>query len=361
VLPLRASAFLLSASLALAGCSLGARPPEPTSTPTPAIVAALGTPTPRPPMPSATPIPAPNVIGRVTPPAAPTSLPGAAAKLSVALAAPPSAAQIGLFLARERGFFLDGGVEVFFHATSSSSAALASLGGERDQLALVGADDVLKARAQGTPIVSVLALDGRGADGYGLVLATTDPLRAAAASALKAFATAAVRGYAEAVRDPAMAVDTLARVDSAVDRQAATRHVNELVTLWRAAGPMGLHDDARWREAHRRLVGAGQAKPDLDAGAAFTNELALAAAPTPTPAPSPTPRPAAASPTPTLASAPLAPSGAAPISPPPAAVPTTPTAAPPGAAPPAPPGAAPPSATPAPALQPVPTPRVATP
>src|SRR5688500_7833568 len=157
VLPIRASALLLAA-LALVGCSPRSAAPEPSATPTAVVLVVPPTATSRPPAATATPIPAPNAIGRVTPPATPTLRPGATTRLSLALGGPPSAAQIGLFVARERGFFLEGGLEVFFHATGSSAAALSSLGGERDQLAVIGADEVLKARARGTPVVSVFAL-----------------------------------------------------------------------------------------------------------------------------------------------------------------------------------------------------------
>jgi hypothetical protein len=367
VLPTRASAIVLAAvCLALAGCSLGQRSAAPTVSPTVAAVAAPTTPTPRPPVPSPTAIPAPNVIGRVTPPPTPTLRPGATTRLSLALDGPPTAAHVGLFVARERGYFLDAGLEPFFHVAGSRVAALAALGSHRDQLGLVGGDDVLRARAEGTPIVAVLALDGRGSDGYGLVVATTESVRAEAELALRAFAVAAVRGYADAARDPGIAVDTLDRAHAAVDRDAASREVAELLPFWRASGPLGQQSDGRWRDAHRRLVAQGQLAADLDPAAAFTNDLAIAAVPSPTPAPSPTPRPTVVQPPPRPTPRPADPAALKPAPPSPtSSVGGLPAAGPPPSPTPAPPGGGPPPTTsPAPpgqAPQPTPTAAVATP
>jgi hypothetical protein len=355
VLPTRASPLALAvACLTLVGCSLGTRAAAPTASPTAAPVTAPTTPTPRPHVSSPTPIPAPNVIGRVTPPATPTLRAGATIRLSLALDGPPTAAHVGLFVARERGYFLDAGLESYFHVAGSRAAALAALSSERDQLGLVGGDDVLRARAQGTPIVAVLALDGRGSDGYGLVLATTESVRAESGLALKAFAAAAVRGYGDASRDPGIAVDTLDRAHSTVDRDAAGRDVAELLPFWRADGPLGLQSDVRWRDAHRRLVGQGQVAAELDPAAAFTNDLAIAAAPTATPAPSPTPRPTVVQPPPRPTprpAEPAAPKPAAP-SPTPSDAGPSPASPPPSTPPAAPGGGLPPTPSPAPPAPP---------
>jgi ABC-type nitrate/sulfonate/bicarbonate transport system substrate-binding protein len=198
--------LLLVASLLMAGCGLSGRavaePPTPTE-PAPAV-----SPTARPPRPSPTAIPPPSVVGRVTPPPTPPS--GVRPRLSLALDGPPWAAQAGLFLARERGFYVEAGLDVFFHVTSSRASALSQLASGRDELGLVGGDDLLRARAEGTPAVSLLALDASPPDGYGLVLATTEPSRERSPEALKSFVLATARGYAEARSEPENAVLDLA-------------------------------------------------------------------------------------------------------------------------------------------------------
>jgi len=302
---------LVGACLALSGCSGSGRAAADPPTPTEAPPLAAATARPLAPRPSPSSMPPPSVLGRAAPPPSPTLGGGARARLSLALDGPPWAAQAGLFMARERGFYLEAGLEVFFHVTPSRSVALSQLARGRDELGLVGGDDVLRARADGTPALSLLALDANAPDGYALVLATTELVRAEQADALRSFVLATARGYAEAARDPGAAAETLGRADAELDRPRAERQIGELLPLWRAPGPPLGQDDARWSQAFLRLVRLGEVPPTLDPRAAFTNELSIAVAPTATPPPPtaapretrappsrPTPRLAAPSPRP---------------------------------------------------------------
>ncbi|HEY3083535.1 MAG TPA: ABC transporter substrate-binding protein [Chloroflexota bacterium] len=287
---------LVGACLALTGCALPGRTAAEPPTPTEAVPPPTApTPRERAPRPPPTAIPPPTVLGRAAPPPSPTPGGGARTRLSLALDGPPWAAQAGLFMARERGFYLEAGIDVFFHVTPSRTVALSELARGRDELGLVGGDDLLRARAEGTPALSLLALDANAPDGYALVLATTEQVRAERVDALRSFVSATVRGYAEAARDPGAAAATLGRADSEIDRPRAERQIGELLPLWRAPGPPLRQDDARWSQAHHRLVELGQLPSTLDPRTAFTNELSIAVAPHPestrTPPPTALPRP----------------------------------------------------------------------
>jgi putative hydroxymethylpyrimidine transport system substrate-binding protein len=153
----RRAALALLAALGL-GCGRALRA-QPAATPTtPADDPAVPTATPRPPDPSPTPIPRPSAIGRVTPPPSPTPLGGRGARLSLALDGVPWAAQAGVFLAEERGYFAEVGLDVHLRVAESREAALGALAAGTDDLALVGGLDLLRARGEGTPIVSLFAV-----------------------------------------------------------------------------------------------------------------------------------------------------------------------------------------------------------
>jgi putative hydroxymethylpyrimidine transport system substrate-binding protein len=314
----------------------------------------------------------------------------------------PWAAQAGLFLARERGYFAEGGVDMHFDVAESREAALQRLSAGRADLAVVGGLDLLRARGEGAPVVSIFAitprplvalitvkeggparprdlagrtiampadrmgrvvveetlrgdgldpgkvvtappgddpvgglaarrldglggygpregaaLDARGVaanrllptafgvpDYYELVVATTDATRQSRVDALRGFAAAAQRGYAEAARSPEGAVETLGRASPSLDRTLASRTTGELAADWRA-GTIGEQLEPRWRASAAFLARLGLVRPDLDANSTFTNELlpkpspAAAGSVTPTPSgptATPIPRPGAPAP-----------------------------------------------------------------
>lgn len=158
--PGRLSRRAALALLATSGLGCGRRlrgEPEPTPT-SPGDDAAVPTATPRPPDPSPTPIPRPSAIGRVTPPPSPTPLGGRGTRLSLALDGVPWAAQAGVFLAAERGYFAEVGLDVHLRAAESREAALGALASGDDDLALVGGLDLLRARGEGAPVVSLFAV-----------------------------------------------------------------------------------------------------------------------------------------------------------------------------------------------------------
>src|SRR5205814_6595587 len=125
-----------------------------TATPEPAVAAA--SPTPAPPNPTATPIPPPSVIGRVTPPPTATAAPSGKGRLSLALDGEPWLAQLGFFLARERGYFQEAGLDLHFVVAASREAAMRALIAGQVELALVGGLDLLRARSEGAPVLGLL-------------------------------------------------------------------------------------------------------------------------------------------------------------------------------------------------------------
>src|SRR5581483_8285053 len=93
-----------------------------------------------------------------TPPPSPTPLGGRGTRLSLALDGVPWAAQAGVFLAAERGYFAEVGLDVHLRAAASREAALGALASGDDDLALVGGLDLLRARGEGAPVVSLFAV-----------------------------------------------------------------------------------------------------------------------------------------------------------------------------------------------------------
>ena len=79
-------------------------------------------------------------------------------KVTLALDWYPNANHAGLFLAQERGYFADAGLEVELYTPSDPTVVLQTVGAGRDDYGISYQTDVLLARAQEVPVVSVLAL-----------------------------------------------------------------------------------------------------------------------------------------------------------------------------------------------------------
>jgi putative hydroxymethylpyrimidine transport system substrate-binding protein len=79
-------------------------------------------------------------------------------KLSIALDWYPNANHAGLYLAQERGYFTDAGLEVELYTPSDPTVVLQTVGAGRDDFGISYQTDVLLARAEGVPVVSVAAL-----------------------------------------------------------------------------------------------------------------------------------------------------------------------------------------------------------
>jgi putative hydroxymethylpyrimidine transport system substrate-binding protein len=82
----------------------------------------------------------------------------AADKITVALDWFPNANHAGLFLARDRGLFAAAGLQVDLYTPSDPTVVLQTVGAGRDTFGISYQTDVLLARAQGVPVVSVAAL-----------------------------------------------------------------------------------------------------------------------------------------------------------------------------------------------------------
>lgn len=79
-------------------------------------------------------------------------------KVSLALDWYPNANHAGLFLAQERGYFTDAGLEVELYTPSDPSVVLQTVGAGRDDFGISYQTDVLLGRAENVPVVSVAAL-----------------------------------------------------------------------------------------------------------------------------------------------------------------------------------------------------------
>ena len=80
------------------------------------------------------------------------------AKISVALDWLPYAMHAGLYVAKERGYFADEGLDVEIHAPADAATILQTVAQGRDNFGLNYEPDVLLARSEGLPVVSVAAL-----------------------------------------------------------------------------------------------------------------------------------------------------------------------------------------------------------
>ncbi|MDW8119149.1 MAG: ABC transporter substrate-binding protein [Chloroflexota bacterium] len=79
-------------------------------------------------------------------------------KVRVALDWYPWANHAGLFLAQEKGYFREEGLEVEIYTPADPSTVLQTVGAGKDDFGISYQPDVLLARAQGVPVVSVAAL-----------------------------------------------------------------------------------------------------------------------------------------------------------------------------------------------------------
>lgn len=90
--------------------------------------------------------------------------------VTVALDWYPNANHAGLYLAQERGYFTDAGLAVELYSPADPTTVLQTVGAGRDTFGISYQTDVLLARAQSVPVVSVAALVQRPLQGI-MVLA----------------------------------------------------------------------------------------------------------------------------------------------------------------------------------------------
>ena len=79
-------------------------------------------------------------------------------KISVALDWLPYAMHAGLYVAKERGYFADEGIDIDIHAPADAATISQTVAQGRDTFGLATEPDVLVARAENIPIVSVAAM-----------------------------------------------------------------------------------------------------------------------------------------------------------------------------------------------------------
>lgn len=79
-------------------------------------------------------------------------------KVAVALDWYPNANHAGLFLAKERGWFTEEGIDLDLYTPADPTTVLQTVGAGKDTFGISYQTDVLLARAQGIPVVSVAAI-----------------------------------------------------------------------------------------------------------------------------------------------------------------------------------------------------------
>ncbi len=107
---------------------------------------------------TATPVPEPTARPTATTAPEPTAAPTTLTKVSVALDWFPWSNHSGLFIAKERGYFADEGLDVEIFVPGDPSTVLQTVASGRDDFGISYQTEVLIAREQGVPVVSVMAL-----------------------------------------------------------------------------------------------------------------------------------------------------------------------------------------------------------
>lgn len=90
----------------------------------------------------------------------------------------PNANHAGLFLAQERGYYAEEGLQPEFYTPSDPTTVLQTVGAGRDAFGISYQTDLLLARAAGVPVTSILALTQRPLQGI-MVLAASGITRPA--------------------------------------------------------------------------------------------------------------------------------------------------------------------------------------
>lgn len=81
-----------------------------------------------------------------------------AVKVTLALDWYPNANHAGLYVAKDRGYFADAGLDVEIYTPADPTTVLQTVGAGRDTFGISYQNDVLQARSQDVPVVSVAAL-----------------------------------------------------------------------------------------------------------------------------------------------------------------------------------------------------------
>ena len=100
----------------------------------------------------------PSTTPTSTPTATPTPTPGPLTKVSVALDWFPWSNHSGLFIAQERGYFAAEGLDVEIFTPGDPSTVLQTVASGRDDFGISYQTEVLIAREQDVPVVSIMAL-----------------------------------------------------------------------------------------------------------------------------------------------------------------------------------------------------------
>lgn len=79
-------------------------------------------------------------------------------KIKLALDWYPNANHIGLYIAQEKGYFSEEGLEVKMYTPSDPSTVLQTVGAGQDDFGISYQPDILLARAQGVPVVSIAGM-----------------------------------------------------------------------------------------------------------------------------------------------------------------------------------------------------------
>jgi ABC-type nitrate/sulfonate/bicarbonate transport system substrate-binding protein len=131
---------------------------------------------------------------------------------TLVLDAPPNATHVGIYTALAREFDDAEGVKLSVRRS-----------GDGD-FAILDVDDLARARERGEDVVAVMAILQRPL----LVLAAERTTLRDDRDVVDATTAALRRGYEEALRDPELAAETVARMNRGVDRAAVLRDLRDL-------------------------------------------------------------------------------------------------------------------------------------
>ena len=76
-------------------------------------------------------------------------------KVSLALDWYPNSNHAGIFYAKDKGYFLDGDLDVEVYTPSDPSSILQTVASGRDQFGISYQPDLLLARSEGVPVVAI--------------------------------------------------------------------------------------------------------------------------------------------------------------------------------------------------------------
>lgn len=143
--------------------------------------------------------------------------------------------------------------------------------------AIIGAywvHESIVAEQKGFPVNIMRVEDWGVPDYYELVLVAADATVKSDPGLVERFVRATVKGYADAMKDRARAVDVLVKASPETDRQLETKGIELLAPLWQGqAETFGSQKPERWQSYADWMKKRGLLKGEVSAADAFTTQF----------------------------------------------------------------------------------------